>query len=359
PDTTLVMQEMPEPRATHVFKRGDFLSPGEKVEPGVPAALHPFPEGAPRNRLGLARWLTDRRNPLTARVTVNRWWAEFFGRGLVETPEDFGTQGAPPTHPGLLDWLAVEFMDCGWSRKHVHRLIVTSATYRQSSRASPELWKRDPANALLARGPRFRLPAEAVRDNALAVAGLLSRKMGGPPVKPPQPPGVWNVTGMVDNTYRVSAGEDRYRRGLYTIWRRSAPYPSFVAFDAPDRSSCVVQRPRTNTPLQALALMNGEVYVEAARAFARRVLAECGGGEREQVAWAFRACLARPPTSEEVHILAEVYGRELARFRTDPGAARALIGPGECPDGVEAARLAALFHVTTILLNLDETITKG
>ena len=287
PATTLVMAELAKPRPTHVFKRGNFLDKGQLVTPGVPTALHAMPKDAPANRLALAQWLVSDDNPLSARVAVNRWWAEFFGQGLAGTLEDFGSQGDHPTHPELLDWLAVEFMSPSpgvrysepqgsdgnkrWSMKHIHRLIVTSAAYQQSSRVSAELVKRDPDNKLYARGPRFRLDAEMIRDNALAVSGLLSRKMGGPPVMPVQPPGIWTVTGVVDNTYRTSQGEDRYRRGLYTIWRRSSPYPSFVAFDAPDRTSCIVKRPRTNTPLQALTLLNDPVYVEAALALARRI----------------------------------------------------------------------------------------
>jgi hypothetical protein len=244
--------------------------------------------------------------------------------------------------------------------KAVHRLLVTSATYRQAARVSPDLLRRDPQNRLYARGPRVRLDAEAVRDNALAVSGLLCRTMGGPPLRPPQPPGIWNVTGVVDNTYRPSTGADRYRRGLYTVWRRSSPYPSFVAFDAPDRTSCVVQRPRTNTPLQALTLMNDPVYVEAAQALAARVLAERPAeGTRARLVYAFRLCLARHPTEEEARILEGVYGRAVARFEADPAAARALTEGRPAPAGADARQLAAWFHVATVLLNLDETITKG
>ena len=243
--------------------------------------------------------------------------------------------------------------------KALHRLMVTSATYRQSARLSPELRRRDPENKLLARGPRHRLDAEAVRDNALAVSGLLSRKMGGPPVRPPQPAGVWNVTGVVDNTYRTSAGDDRYRRGIYTVWRRSSPYPSFVAFDAPDRGACTVKRPRTNTPLQALTLMNDPVYVEAAAALAGCVLTDGpDGGERGRIVFAFRRCLARQPTSEEVRILENVYREELTRYQADPAAARKLLEDWRRPDDVNLPQLAAWFQVARVLLNLDEVITK-
>jgi hypothetical protein len=372
PVTTLVMAELPSPRATHVFKRGHFLNKGKAVQPGVPGGLHPFAKDAPPNRLGLARWLVDRDNPLLARVVLNRWWAEFFGHGLVATLEDFGTQSDAPTHPDLLDWLACEFVSPrphggegsgvrgprAWSMKHIHRLIVMSATYRQSSRISAELVKRDPDNKLYARGPRVRLDAETIRDNALAVSGLLSRKLGGPPVMPPQPPGVWNVTGVVDNTYRTSVGEDRYRRGLYTIWRRSSPYPSMVAFDAPDRASCIVQRPRTNTPLQALALLNDPAYVEAALALARRIHNEDGKDVQERVRFGFRLCLARQPSEREMELLTKAYERALARYEESSAVARTLVQNAVAKD-VDPVQWAAWFQVATLLLNLDETITKG
>lgn len=360
PPTTLVMDELDEPRMTSVFKRGNFLDQGPQVEPGVPAVLHPLSADAPANRLGLARWLVDERNPLIGRVTVNRWWAEFFGQGLVASAEDFGTQGEPPTHPELLDWLATEFIGGGWSQKAIHRLIVTSATYRQSSKVSPKLLARDPQNRLYSRGPRLRLPAETIRDNALAVSGLLSDKLGGPPVYPPQPEGIWRVTGQVDNNYYTSEGEDRYRRGVYVIWRRSAPYPSFVNFDAPERSSCVVQRPRTNTPLQALTLLNDPVYVDMALALAERISTAIPSEDiAARAEYGFRLCLARRPREFETKLLADVFRRELAHYRSDRAAARKLLGQRELPPGINAAELAAWFHVANILLNLDETITKG
>ena len=380
PTTTLVMAELDKPRPTHVFKRGNFLEKGVVVQPGVPTALPPISRDAPPHRLALAEWLVDGSNPLIARVTVNRWWAEFFGQGLVGTLEDFGTRGDRPTHPELLDWLAVEFMAPavrsqgsgvrrqgsevgGWSTKHVHRLIVTSAAYQQSSRVPSELVKRDPDNKLYGRGPRFRLDAEMIRDNALAVSGLLSVKMGGPPVMPPQPPGIWTVTGEVDNTYRTSQGEDRYRRGLYTIWRRSSPYPSFVAFDAPDRASCIVKRPRTNTPLQALTLLNDPVYVEAAIALARRIatspLAKGNPTVAERVEYGFRLCLARQPSSREMELLQAVYEQALTKYQANPTAARALLQSIPGSMDLDAAQWAAWFQVATVLLNLDETITKG
>ncbi len=361
PVTTLVMSELPKPRATHVFKRGNFLDKGPAVLPGVPEVLHPLAKDAPPNRLGLARWLADAKNPLIARVTVNRWWAEFFGHGIVGTLEDFGSQSDTPTHAELLDWLAVEFMapshGKAWSMKQVHRLIVTSATYKQSSRISPELVNRDPENRLYARGPRVRLAAETIRDNALAVSGLLARKLGGPPVMPPQPAGIWTVTGAVDNTYRTSVGPDRYRRGLYTIWRRSSPYPSMTAFDAPDRASCIVKRPRTNTPLQALTLLNDPVYVEAALAFGKRILNEGGKTTDERITFAFRLCLARTPTARERELLKTIHHRSLARYQENPKSARTLVQ--SAARDIDPAEWAAWFQVATVLLNLDEAITKG
>jgi len=332
---SLVLEELPEPRQTHVLKRGQFDTPGEKVRPGTLAALGGSPAG--RNRLALASWVTDAENPLTARVAVNRWWAELFGRGLVGTLEDFGAQGEPPTHPQLLDWLAVNLRDGGWSMKRSVRTMVLSRTYRQSARVTPKMLRQDPDNKLLARGPRQRLAAEAVRDNALAVAGLLSDKMYGPPVFPPQPDGLWRVTGKVDNTYRTSTGEDRYRRGIYTIWRRSAPYPSFLNFDATDRSACVVKRARSNTPLQALTLLNDPVYVEAATSLAERIVADNPAGDATtRICYGYRLCLTRDPKPAELAHLLEMFAREKAA-RDEPAAWR---------------------FVATVLLNLDETITR-
>ena len=364
PPTALIMVEMEEKRQTRLFKRGNFLTPGEEVKPRTPPVLHPFSPELPPDRLGLARWLVDRRNPLAARVTVNRWWAALFGGGLVPTGEDFGSQGEPPTHQRLLDYLAVELMESGWSMKHLHRLIVTSATYRQSSRIPRGLLERDPQNELLSRGGRFRLAAESVRDNALAISGLLSTKMGGPPIYPPQPDGVWRHLGRNRPQYVLSKAEDRFRRGVYVVWRRSAPYVSFVNFDAPMRTSCVVDRPRTNTPLQALTLLNDPAYVEMAWALARRMLRDRPGGDaRERVSYAFRLCLARTPKPAEEAHLVEVQEQELARFRWSPEAARALLGEevsqSGLPEDIDASELASWFFVANILLNLDETITRG
>jgi len=308
----------------------------------------------------LARWLVDPANPLVGRVTVNRWWMEFFGRGIVNTPEDFGTQGDRPTHPQLLDWLAVEFVRRSWSMKQMHRLIVTSATYQQSSRITPQLLARDPYNSLYARGPRVRLSAEAIRDNALAISGLLSPKMHGPPVYPPQPPGIWRHIGRNEPKYITSRGLDRYRRGLYVVWRRSAPYPSFVNFDAPDRASCVVRRSRTNTPLQALTLMNDPVYVELARAFAKRLLTDHPEMSLDRrIDYAFRLCLSRSPKPSEARFLTDVYRKQFVRYRAHPQAARKLTATKKHAAAEDVEQWAAWIYVSNILLNLDETITKG
>ena len=349
---SLVMQDLPKPRQTHILKRGQFDDPTDPVTPGTPAILHPLDPKLPPNRLGLAQWLTDDKNPLLARVAVNRWWARIFGRGIVSTPEDFGTRGEPPTHPQLLDYLAVELRDNHYSMKHVLRLIVTSNTYQQSSRITPEKLSADPNNALLSRGPRFRMPAEMIRDNALAAAGLLSDEMFGPPVFPPQPAGLWRVIGKVDNTYRTSTGPDRYRRGLYTIWRRSAAYPAFLNFDANDRSACTVQRQRSNTPVQALTLMNDEAYVEAATALAKRTLADCPtANTNDQLTHAFRLCLARPPKPAELQLLCDLHQHELDRLKSNPSSPK--------PANTKTPEESAMFYVATTLLNLDETITKG
>jgi hypothetical protein len=359
PPKALVMQELDVPRTTRMFVRGDFLRPGEEVHPDTPACLPPMEPGWPRNRLGLARWLVAAANPLTARVQANRAWAQFFGRGLVETLEDFGSQADPPSHPLLLDWLAVELRDRGWSLKRLHRRIVESATYRQSAALRPELAARDPENRLLARGPRQRLPAEAIRDQALAVSGLLSSKMGGPPVYPPQPEGLWRVTGLVDNTYRTSQGEDRYRRAVYTIWRRSAPYPSLVVFDAPDRAACTVRRPQSNTPLQALTLLNDPVFVELAMALADRVLREAPAGDQARCAWAVQLVLSRPPRDAELVEFQRLLAKARARYAADEPAANAVVAQYSWTcSSLPAGERAAWFEVAHVLLNLDETICK-
>ncbi|MGI9241182.1 MAG: DUF1553 domain-containing protein, partial [Verrucomicrobiales bacterium] len=328
-----VMREIGEPRETFVMKRGNFLTPGEVVSAATPPALHPFPKDAPKNRLGLARWLVSADNPLTARVAVNRLWAELFGRGLVTTMEDFGAQGERPTHPELLDFLAVKFRtDDAWSMKKSIRRMVLSSTYRQSSSAPTDRRLLDLDNALYSRGPSNRLRAELVRDNALAISGLLSDKMFGPPVRPVQPAKIWRVIGEVDNTYYLSSGEDLYRRGIYTIWRRSAHYPSFANFDAPNRGACTVERQSSNTPLQALTLMNDPAYVEMARALAARVQSESSARDIDgQLEHAFRLAVARHPGARELEVLREIHR-----------------AGGDDP----------WFDVATTLLNLHATITK-
>jgi hypothetical protein len=362
PPTTLVMVERAKPRETHVMRRGSYLFPGDAVASETPTALHPFKMNWPRNRLGLARWLVDADNPLVARVTVNRWWAKIMGRGLVATQEDFGKQSEPPTHPKLLDWLAVEFMERGWSMKHIHKLIVMSATYRQSSRVTPALLATDAANKFYARAPRLRMSAEMVRDNALTISGLLSTKMHGPPIYPPQPGNIWRHVGRNAPKFNVATDENRFRRGLYVVWRRGAPYASFVNFDAPDRGTCVVQRPRTNTPLQALTLMNDEAYVEMALAFAGRVLAEAkGDGPEPKIEFAFKAALSRSPRPAELKFIKSLLLKQHVFFEKNTKAAAEIIGGikgWKAPKGLDAAELAAWFFIANILLNLDETITK-
>jgi len=298
-----------------------------------------------------------------ARVTVNRWWGQFFGRGIVSTEEDFGSQCEPPTHPKLLDWLAVEFMENGWSMKKLHKTIVLSATYGQSSRVTPELLEKDPNNLWFARGPRFRLTAEMIRDNALRISGLLSDKMGGSPIYPPQPAGLWRQTGRNEPKYIAATNQDRFRRGIYVVWRRAAPYPSFVNFDGPDRSACHPKRSRTNTPLQALTLLNDEAYVEMALGLAIRVLEDNPKASLdERLRYAFRRTLARGPDARELAVLRELHAGELARLTEDKKAGKELL------DGIKAVKfsakldpnqLAAWFFVANALLNLDETVTKG
>jgi mono/diheme cytochrome c family protein len=353
--TAMTLRERPtgDRPSTPMRGRGSFMSPGEKVYAAVPAALPPLPENAMPNRLGLALWLVDESNPLTARVTVNRIWEQYFGRGLVETSEDFGTQGERPSHPELLDWLATELFRQGTRLKPLHRLIVLSATYRQSSRVAPDLLQRDPYNRLLARGPRFRVEAEMVRDIALAASGLLSEKIGGPSVFPFQPEGIWD-NPYNDDRWQTSAGEDRYRRALYTFSRRTAPYPALTVFDAPSREFCTVRRVRTNTPLQALTTLNDPVFFEAARALAARSVKAAATPE-ERAAHAFRLCTARRPRAAELAPLLSFERSQLARFRSDPEATRAVAGAATAG---EAAELAAWTMVANVLLNLDETLTK-
>jgi hypothetical protein len=352
-----VMEELPKPRPTHMLVRGSFLTKGEPVQPGVPAVLHSLPPDAAPNRLAFARWLVDTNNPLTARVIMNRFWEQFFGIGLVETSEDFGTQGEPPSHPELLDWLATEFMASGWNMKAMHKLIALSATYRQSSKVSPELFQKDPYNRQLARGPRARLDAEAVRDQALAVAGLLSPKLGGPPVMPPQPDGIWQVVYSGD-TWQTSPGEDKYRRGLYTFWRRTSPYPSMITFDAPSREFCVVRRTRSNTPLQALTLLNDPVYVECASSLARRMIETGGMNWEDRAAAGIRAALLRDPREGEIEKLTELADAQVLRFNFDKAAAKKLSHARSGESDALVVDRAAWTVVANVLLNLDEFVMK-
>jgi mono/diheme cytochrome c family protein len=357
-NTAMVMREEPDflrPSA-YIRERGTFTSPGELVYADVPAALNPLPKDAMPNRLGLAEWLVSPDNPLTARVTVNHYWEAIFGHGIVETSEDFGTQGDPPSHPELLDWLAREFMQNGWSPKRIQRLMVTSATYRQDSRVTPQLLARDPYNKLYAHGPRFRVDAETVHDIALAESGLLSEKMFGPPVFPYQPEGVWDIP-YSNEKWVESKNEDRHRRALYTTIRRSAPYPSLVTYDAPSREFCTVRRVRTNTPLQALTSLNDPYFFEAARALAKRLEHEGGPSVSDRIKYGFRLTVSRAPSPAELDRVATFYQQQKAEYLKHPESAYQVIGmTTETPS--EAAQAAAWTMVANVLLNTDEAITK-
>jgi hypothetical protein len=354
--TLMVMEEMPVPREAHILKRGVYDQPGELVFPGVPASLPPMPADAKANRLGFAQWLVSEKNPLTARVAVNQLWQMLFGTGLVKTSEDFGSQGESPSHPDLLDWLATEFMR-DWDVKRLIKLLVTSATYRQSSRITPAALSRDPENRLLSHAPRFRLSAEMVRDQALAAAGLLVENIGGPSVKPYQPSGLGKELSGTD--LELDHGDKLFRRGLYTFWKRTSPQPTMTAFDAPGREMSCVRPSRTDTPLQALALMNDITFVEAARALAQRVMGEVQTRE-DQVCHAFRLVLNRSPKAQELKVLLADYDQQLTRFLSDPSSARALITTGESPrdNRLDPAEHAALAALCGLILNLDEAVTK-
>lgn len=359
--TTLVAKERSSPRETTILIRGEYDKKGDKVGPGVPAILPPFPADAPTNRLGLAKWLLDPKHPLTARVTVNRIWQQYFGVGLVKTSEDFGVQSEAPSHPQLLDWLATEFVSFGWDQKKLHKLIVTSETYRQTSKASPKLLAKDPENRLLARGPRFRLDGEAIRDTALAVSGLLVDKVGGRSVKPYEPPGLWEAVSFNNSQkYVQDKGEAQYRRSLYTHWKRQSPPPNMLIFDAPTREYCVVRRPKTNTPLQALALLNDPQFTEFSRGFASRILLEGGQNTSSRISYAFRVATGRKPARDEVKIVEDVLKAQLAEYKSNSEAASKLLKVGEFKPAAQLddAELAAWTTVATMILNLDETITK-
>jgi hypothetical protein len=394
PATTMVLQQRKVPRVTHIFKRGDRLRPTEEVEPDVPAVLHPFPADAPRNRLGLARWLVDTNSPTTARVVVNRLWQTYFGLGLVTTPEDFGTRVEMPSHPELLDWLACELMhptlpkskirnpnaetnpnaktaktlDFGlwtldpsppWGLKHIHRLIVTSATYRQSSKVTPELYAKDPYNRLLARGPRFRVEGEVVEDIALSVSGLLNPKIGGPSVYPPIPGSVGD-TAYGGFSWPESKGDERYRRGMYTFAKRSLPFPSLTAFDGPSGETSCPRRVRSNTPLQALTTLNEKTFVEAAQAMALRIMKEGGTNEQARVGYAFELCTGRKPNAQESAKLLQFWREQYDYFenRTAAAVSVAVPDPKQLPPDVNLHKAAAWMMVSRAILNLDETITK-
>jgi hypothetical protein len=343
------------------MEKGNFLAPGEPAAPGFPSAFSKSVAAGPVDRLTLGRWLVDPANPLTARVAVNRFWSRMFGAGLVETEEDFGLQGDAPTHPELLDWLATEFVASGWDVKGLLRLMALSATYRQSSATTPVHIEKDPRNRLLSRASRVRLEAEIVRDQALALSGLLSKKMLGPSVYPPQPDGLWRAAFNGERTWPTSKGEDRYRRGLYVYWRRTVPYPSMAAFDAPSREICTFRRPTTNTPLQAFVTLNDPAYVEAAQALARRIIQEGGSTPKERARFGLQLCLARPATDQQIAVLTSLWNSEVAEFRRrgDDALKLATAPLGPLPAGVDPAEAAAWTVVANVLLNLDGVLTRG
>ena len=360
---TMIMQDMPRPRATHILHRGQYNEPGKKVEPGVPA-IFPGMKKNKSSRLGFAQWLVDPQHPLTARVAVNRHWQRIFGLGLVKTSEDFGVRGELPSHPLLLDWLAVEFIRSGWDTKQLQRLILNSATYRQSSHVGADSYRKDPENRLLARGPRMRLDAEEIRDASLAVSGLLVSGLGGKSVYPYQPKGLWmelNNRPGYSREYKQGSGADLYRRSIYTFWKRTVPSPMLKTFDAPEREFCTIRRSRTNTPLQALVLLNGPQFVEAARKLGERMIAEGGKSLAEKISHGFRLVTARRPKPAELAVLEAAYRAALKRYAGDEAAALRLLKVGESSYAaeVDVKELAALAEVARLLLNINEAITKG
>ena len=363
--TTLVMQERSEPRGAYVLERGAYEHRGEQVYPQTPAVLPPMVKGSLPNRLSLAKWLVSAKHPLTARVTINRFWQHVFGTGIVRTSEDFGTQGAPPVHPELLDWLATEFVASGWDMQTMLKLMLTSATYRQSAQVTPEKLERDADNVLLSRAPRYRFDAEIVRDNALALSGLLYNRIGGPSVKPPQPGGLWKAvgfTGSNTDTFVKDSGADKiYRRSLYTFWKRTSPPPQMNILDAPSREACTIRRERTNTPMQALMLMNDPQFVEAARVFAERTIKEGGKTPEERLAYIFELATAREPKPKEASLLLETLQAHAEELKDDPEAAKELIAVGESkPDEkLDAVEVATWTMIANLILNLDEVLNKG
>ncbi len=364
--TTLVFREKAgEPKPAFLLKRGEYDQRGDKVGRAVPAFLPPLPPGAAVNRLGLAQWLVAPNHPLTARVAVNRFWLQIFGTGIVKTAEDFGAQGEPPSHPELLDWLAVQFRDDGWDVKRLMKRLVMSATYRQSSRVTPESLVKDPANRLLAHGPRFRLDAETLRDQALFAGGLLVETVGGPSVKPPQPSGLWEAVAYTDsNTAHFLADtgvEKTHRRSFYTFWKRTSPPPQMTTFDAPSREACQVRRERTNTPLQALLMMNEPQFIEAARGLAERTLRDGGATADDRLAYMFRLATSRPPDADDLTELRSALKDLIAHYTKQIDAAKRLIATGATiPDPrFNPGELAAWTMIGNVILNLDEVITKG
>ena len=360
PQTVMVMHELPTPRPTYLLQRGQYNQPDKSrvLEPAVPESLGQLPAGVPRNRLGLARWLVHSKNPLTARVIVNRYWQMFFETGLVKTSENFGIQGEPPSHPALLDWLATEFIRRDWDVKGIQRLIVSSATYQQASDITPQLLQRDPDNRLLARGPRFRQAAHVIRDQALAISGALTEQQGGASVKPYMPPGIWRA--ISNNKYQQDKGPKLYRRSLYTYWRRTIPPPTMMTLNAAEREVCIVRKPITNSPLQALTLMNNVVFVEASRLLAERMLRDGGDTLDEQVAFGFRLATARRPDSREQELLRDAYHLLHWKYQNDADAAAKLLSVGEYPrdKSLDAQQLAAMTMVASTILNLDEVVTR-
>ncbi|MDX2032249.1 MAG: PSD1 and planctomycete cytochrome C domain-containing protein [Blastocatellia bacterium] len=362
--TTMALAPRGLERETRIFRRGDWKRPGEAVKPDTPAMLHPFPAGAPRNRLGLAQWIVDKNNPLTARVTVNRIWQQYFGVGLVTTPEDFGARCERPSHPELLDWLAREFVEKGWSVKQIHRLIVTSAVYRQSSNVPPKLQEADPTNRWLARSPRLRVDSEIIRDLALSVGGVLNLKVGGPPVYPPIPDGVLSLGYGQPMPWPTATGADRYRRAMYTFWKRSVPYPSLLVFDQPNGDFSCARRIRSNTPLQALTTLNDQLFMEAAQNFALRIVKEgereAGAGDLDKMIYAFRLCTGRKPDAVELQHLMALLTEQAAWFNGRTAAAVYVSSPdlNKIPEDVDLHKIAPWTMVARVLLNMDETITR-
>jgi len=362
--STLVMEERKQPRQAYILERGEYTKQRAKVSSRIPEWISPALPNAPANRLGLAKWLMNPKHPLTARVFVNRAWQHFYGTGLVKTSEDFGVQGERPSHPQLLDWLATEFIDSGWDVKRLYKLIVMSATYQQSSAVTKQRLAVDPQNRLLASGPRFRLDAETIRDQALAISGLMVHTIGGQSVKPYQPSGLWKPVGFGgSNTsvFKQDKGAKLYRRSMYTFWKRTSPPPTMSAFDAPNRETCSVRRARTNTPLQALVLMNDVQMVEAARQLAERIISQGGDTIEEQVTYAFRSVASRHPNKEELQTLLRVYDNYFQVFESDGKAATKLLSAGESPRNLKlhTAEHGAWTMLAHLLLNLSETVTRG